>query len=280
MNNPKVSILICAYNSWDYICKTIDSVLNQSFADFELFILDNNSSDKTIENIESFKDQRIKLYKSNINYWPYAWLNYLLEKASWDYIAILDHDDLWANNKLKKQVGFLDNNFDFIWCGTETIMYYESDKKYFTYYLKEKNNYTIHSSLIFRKWDYRYDTSVMYFADAYFQKFNLCNWKDLIYNIAEPLTFHLIKDSLNNLTYSWFKLNSDNIRRLFKVHWITLYAFLALWYEISRYIIIRAKIAKTFPRFFKFFDRLPYRVVGWWFHNMDDNRELKESFGI
>jgi glycosyltransferase involved in cell wall biosynthesis len=278
--SKKVSVLICSYNSWKYIFDTIKSVLNQSYVDFELLILDNDSKDDTVKNIKSFSTKRIKLFESKINYWPYGWLNYLLEKSEWDYIAILDHDDLWAKNKLEIQVDFLEKNLEFVWCGTETVMYYESDKKYFLYYLKERNNYTIHSSLLFRKWDYKYDDKVLYFADAYFQKFALCKWQNLIYNIKEPLTFHLIKDGFNNLTYTWFKLNTANIKRLFEVHSITLYAFLALWYEVSRYFIIKLKIAKTFPNFFKFFDRLPYKTVWGWFRDFEEDREVSEKFSI
>lgn len=265
----KISILICSYNSWNYIVHTIRSVLMQTYTDFDLLILDNNSKDDTIKNIESFHDNRIKLFKSDINYWSYWGLNYLLEKSAWDYIAILDHDDLWAKNKLEKQVVFLENNLGFVWCGTQTVMYYESDKKYFLYYLKEKNNYTIHSSLMFRNGNYRYDNSILYFADAYFQKFILCKWQEFIFNIKEPLTFHLIKDNFNNLSYSWFQLDFKNIKRLFQVHWLTLYAFLALWYEIKRYFIIRLWVAKKFPNFFKFFDRLPYKFVWWWFQDFE-----------
>lgn len=277
--NKKVSILICSYNSWNYIFNTIKSVLNQSYINFELLILDNNSKDETVKNIESFQDERIKLFKSNINYWPYWGLNYLLDNSSWDYIAILDHDDLWANNKLELQVDFLEKNQEFIWCGTKTVMFYESDSKYFEYYLQEKNYYTIHSSLMFRKWDYKYDDSIFYFADWYFQKNILCKWKKLIYNIDESLTFHLIKDNFNNLSYSWFKINYKNFKRVFDLHWITLYSFLALWYELSRYIIIRIKIAKTFPKFFKWFDRAPYNVVGNWFKDYKWS-EIEKKFSI
>lgn len=265
----KVSILICAYNSGKYIFPTIKTVLAQSLQDFELLILDNNSSDGTVKNILSFQDNRIKLFQEKINHGPYGGLNFLLEKASWEYIAILDHDDLWAKDKLEKQVKFLEKNKEFIWCWSKTLMYYESDKKYFLYKLKQKNNYTIHSSLLFKNWNYRYDNTTLYFADAYFQKFNLCEWKDKIYNLDEILTFHLIKDNFNNLTYTWFKLNYKNIKRLFEVHSITLYAFLALWYEISRYCIIRLKIAKIFTKFFKWFDRAPYKIVWEGFHDFE-----------
>lgn len=85
----KVSILICAYNSGKYIFPTIKTVLAQSLQDFELLILDNNSSDGTVKNILSFQDNRIKLFQEKINHGPYGGLNFLLEKASWEYIAIL-----------------------------------------------------------------------------------------------------------------------------------------------------------------------------------------------
>jgi glycosyltransferase involved in cell wall biosynthesis len=274
---PKVSILICAYNSWNYIFQTIQSVLSQTYWEFELLILDNNSKDETVKNIQSFQDDRIKLFQSDKNYWPYWWINYLLDRSSWNYIAILDHDDLWSCDKLEKQVDFLDNHTEFIWCGTKTVMYYESDSKYFEYYLQEKNYYTIHSSLMFRNGKYRYDDTIFYFADGYFQKNILCKWEKFIYNLDEPLTFHLIKDNFNNLSYSWFKINYANFKRVFDLHWITLYAFLALWYELSRYIIIRSRIAKVFPKFFKCFDRAPYKVVGGEFKDFEGS-DVEKKF--
>jgi glycosyltransferase involved in cell wall biosynthesis len=63
----KISILICTYNSGNYILPTIQSVLNQSFTDFELLILDNASTDNTIENIKYFNDNRIRLFKNKSN---------------------------------------------------------------------------------------------------------------------------------------------------------------------------------------------------------------------
>jgi glycosyltransferase involved in cell wall biosynthesis len=64
----KISILICSYNSGEYIFNTIKSVLKQTYTNFELLILDNNSKDDTVKNIKSFQDERIKLFESKINY--------------------------------------------------------------------------------------------------------------------------------------------------------------------------------------------------------------------
>ncbi|MDD4530665.1 MAG: glycosyltransferase family 2 protein [Candidatus Gracilibacteria bacterium] len=274
---PKVSVLICTYNSGNYIFDTIKCVLNQTYSNLELLIVDNNSKDETVKNIKSFNDTRIKIFESNVNLGAYGGINFLLEKASGDYMAILDHDDLWTGNKLEKQVNFLENNKEFIGCGTETVMYYESDKKYFLYYLKKKNYYTVHPSLLFRKGDYRYDLEILYFSDAYFQKFALCKGQKLIYNVKEPLTYHLIKDGFNNLTYSWFKINAKNIKRVFEIHGITLYAFSALGYELSRYFLVRFKIVRILPKFFKWFDRLPYKFVGGEFRDFETD-DLKKVF--
>lgn len=258
----KVSVIICTYNSWKYIINTIKSILNQTYSNFEILILDNNSTDKTIEYIEQFKDERIKLFKWKKNIWPYKWLNFLLKNATWNYIAIQDHDDLWHKQKLEKQVQFLEKNKEYIWCWTETIMYYENNKTYFNYYLKEKNYYTVHPSLVFRNNNiFRYDEKLTYFWDAYSQKNNLCKNKKLIYNIKKPLTLHIIKWWYSNFTYSWFKFNLQYIKRIFDLHNFSFYSFFVLFYEIFRkLLLIFLKIFKN-EKIFIFFDRLPYKLT-------------------
>lgn len=259
---PNVSVLLCAYNSWDYIISTIKSILNQTYSDFELLILNNNSSDNTLNNISSFTDSRIKLYNLNKNLWPYKWLNFLLEKAKWKYIAIQDHDDIWHKEKLEKQILFLDNNKNYVWCWTKTVMFYEYDKKYFLYYLKKKNYYTIHPSLVFRNIDWlKYDENLEYFWDAYFQKVILCKWKKQIYNIDDSLTLHLIKKWYSNYTFSWFKFNSRYIKRIFEVHSFSLYSFFILFYEITKKIFLFfLKLINNY-KLYVYFDRLPYLLI-------------------
>lgn len=270
----KVSILICTYNSGNYILATILSVLNQSLPDFELLILDNSSTDNTIEKIKSFNDRRIKLYEWKSNIWPYAWLNFLLEKAKGDYIAIQDHDDIWAQKKLEKQVNFLETNKEYIWCWTKTVMYYENDEQYFLYYLKEKNYYTIHPSLVFRNiWNIKYDESLMYFWDAYFQKKILCKDKKLIYNLDEPLTLHLIKKWYSNFTFSWFKINIKFIKRIIDVHSITLYSIFVIWYEIiKKFMLFIIKKLDNY-KLYVWFDRLPYKLSWNKFKDIKDAKD-------
>ena len=110
----KVSVLLCSYNAEVYIRATLQSLLAQTYTNIEILILDNNSKDTTVEIIKSYKDTRIRLYLSEKNLGPYGGLNFLLEQATGEYIAIQDHDDLWHPQKLAKQIVFLDKNHKYI----------------------------------------------------------------------------------------------------------------------------------------------------------------------
>ena len=150
MDKIWVSILICTYNAEHTIINTLNSCLSQSYQNFEILIHDDMSVDNTLLAIKSINDQRIKIINSWKKLWPYGGLNFLLEIAKGKYIAIQDHDDIWHSDKLKTQVNFLDDNIYYVWCGTKTLMYYESDTRWFEYYLWESSSYAIHPSLIFR----------------------------------------------------------------------------------------------------------------------------------
>lgn len=94
------SVIIPLYNKEIYIAETVQSVLNQSFENFELIIVDDGSTDKSLEIVRSYKDDRIKIY-SQENKGAGAARNYGAELAKADYIAFLDADDLWNTNHLK-----------------------------------------------------------------------------------------------------------------------------------------------------------------------------------
>jgi len=110
MNEPLVSIVTPAYNSQDYIEKTIQSILNQSYTNWELIIVDDCSTDDTVNMIKDFSDQRIKLHKLEENSGAAVARNSAIGKATGDYLAFLDSDDLWVKDKLKKQVTFMQHH--------------------------------------------------------------------------------------------------------------------------------------------------------------------------
>ncbi len=106
----KVSIICPCYNSEKYIKQTIDSIFAQSEQDFEILIVDDNSRDKSVEIIESYKDKKIRLFKNTENKGAAYCRNLALVNATGEYIAFLDSDDLWARDKLGKQIEFMERN--------------------------------------------------------------------------------------------------------------------------------------------------------------------------
>jgi len=110
INEPLVSIVTPAYNSQDYIQETIQSILNQSYTNWELIIVDDCSTDDTVNIINSFTDQRIKLHKLKENSGAAIARNTAIGKATGDYLAFLDSDDVWVMDKLKKQVMFMQHH--------------------------------------------------------------------------------------------------------------------------------------------------------------------------
>ena len=110
MATPKVSIIVPTYNRADMIADTIDSILNQTYKDFELIIVDNESTDNTEEVVKSYKDKRIRYFKHQNNGIIAVNRNYGTGKARGEYIAFCDDDDLWLPEKLEKQVLELDKD--------------------------------------------------------------------------------------------------------------------------------------------------------------------------
>jgi glycosyltransferase involved in cell wall biosynthesis len=106
---PKVSVVIPAYNAMVYLPQTIDSVLNQTFTDFELLIINNSSSDNIIEWVSQIPDSRITLITQE-NQGATNSRNTGILRAKGEYIAFLDADDLWDQTKLEKQVSCLEQN--------------------------------------------------------------------------------------------------------------------------------------------------------------------------
>jgi len=101
-----VSIISPAFNASSTISTTINSVLNQSYENWEMLIADDCSSDNTVDIVKSYhkKDSRISLYQNTINLGPAGTRNMLLRKARGRFIAFLDTDDQWLPNKLTKQI--------------------------------------------------------------------------------------------------------------------------------------------------------------------------------
>lgn len=112
----KVSIIMPNYNCEKFIVETINSVLAQTYPNWELLIVDDCSTDKSVEIIKNYcdNDARIKLFINEKNSGAAASRNLALREAKGKWIAFLDSDDLWLPEKLEKQIAFMvDNGYDF-----------------------------------------------------------------------------------------------------------------------------------------------------------------------
>ncbi|WP_425880017.1 glycosyltransferase family 2 protein [Acinetobacter sp. TWP2-2-3] len=109
-----VSIIMPAYNAEKLISDSINSVLSQTYKNFELIVIDDCSQDQTSQVVENFilKDKRVKLIKNIKNKGVAETRNTGLDQAKGDYVAFLDSDDKWDNNKLEKQLAVLKERND------------------------------------------------------------------------------------------------------------------------------------------------------------------------
>ena len=101
-----VSIIIPTYNTEKYIEKCIQSVLEQTYTDYEIIIVDDCSTDNSMDVVARFKDPRIKVIKNEINRGPSYSRNRGIQLSKGDFIALLDSDDWWDSKQIRNYDGF------------------------------------------------------------------------------------------------------------------------------------------------------------------------------
>jgi len=144
--NPLVSVVMTSNNRSKLISRAILSVINQSYQNWELIIVDDASTDNTLTILKEWasKEKRIKIIINENNLWQQYGLSLNLNKgidlSKGKYIARLDDDDYWIDKeKIKKQVEFLENNPDYVVCGGGVIVEDEFGKEIFRYLKNEKD---------------------------------------------------------------------------------------------------------------------------------------------
>jgi len=163
MKEPKISVVMSAYNSDIHIDKAIESILAQDFSDFEFIIIDDNSSDATFRILSDYKkkDDRIHIIKNESNMGLAASLNKGIKIAKGQYIARQDADDISMRNRISRQLEFLEQNKDISMTGTFYEILGENGKLLYKIrlpcldaeikeYLKSVNCFC-HGSVMFRR---------------------------------------------------------------------------------------------------------------------------------
>ncbi|KAA6340152.1 putative teichuronic acid biosynthesis glycosyltransferase TuaG [termite gut metagenome] len=142
--NELISIITPCCNSYLYISDAINSVLSQTYTEWELIIIDDCSTDGSDKIIKAYcnKDLRIKYFKTEkISGSPAIPRNIGIENAKGKYIAFLDSDDIWFHSKLQEQIEFMNfHNYSFIYSNYKKISV-NAKRNYFTIKTKAKSNY-------------------------------------------------------------------------------------------------------------------------------------------
>ncbi|WP_138495940.1 glycosyltransferase family 2 protein [Paenibacillus pinistramenti] len=123
---PKITVLMPAYNTRKYIKDAVDSILNQSFKDFEFVIIDDCSTDGTLEYLRGLKDPRIRLITHSSNKGLVYSLNEGLNMADGKYIARMDSDDISARHRFERQYAYMEEHPEVGVLGTYMTLYHNS----------------------------------------------------------------------------------------------------------------------------------------------------------
>jgi glycosyltransferase involved in cell wall biosynthesis len=118
MATPRVSVFMPVYNAGNDLTEAIQSILNQTYRDFEFVIVNDGSTDQSLNVLQSFQDTRIRIINNESNKGLIASLNIGLEKCIGEYIIRMDQDDISLPQRIEKQVEFLDNNPEYGLVGT------------------------------------------------------------------------------------------------------------------------------------------------------------------
>jgi len=199
MERPKLSIIMSVYNEEKYLREAMDSILNQTFRDFEFLIINDCSTDSSREIILSYPDPRIRLIDNTVNIGLTCSLIKGLQLAAGEYIARQDADDISLPRRLEKQINFLHQNATVGLVGTSPIVINEEGKCLFVIpvltgikELKkelENGNQFTHGSVVFRKkcieqvGSYRKEFKVAQDYDLWLRLSKFFN----LANISEPL---------------------------------------------------------------------------------------------
>jgi glycosyltransferase involved in cell wall biosynthesis len=164
---PAISVLMSVFNSEKYLQEAIESVLNQTFTDFEFLIIDDCSTDSSLEIIKNYKDSRIRIFRNPVNSGLIKSLNYLIDKAKGRFLARLDSDDIALPNRFETQYNlmnsdknlvlsasnclFIDQNSNMLNSGRHFLSSKNDlDNDFINWLMLFPENHIIHSSVMMR----------------------------------------------------------------------------------------------------------------------------------
>tara|TARA_A100001015_G_scaffold321461_1_gene452326 strand:- start:1485 stop:2282 length:798 start_codon:yes stop_codon:yes gene_type:complete len=229
---PLVSIIMNCYNGEKYLKKSVNSVVQQKYKNWEIIFFDNCSTDKSISTIKSFKNKKIKIYRSKKYLKLYAARNLAIKYAKGNYIAFLDTDDYWHSSKLNLQINYiLEKKKKFVF---SNFYYLQGKRKYINNKMKSFKEGFVTQDLLN---DYGLGILTVLMSKKFFQKkkfdpkYEIIGDFDYFLNLSvenyfgyinKPLAFYRVHD--NNFSQkkinlwieelkNWLKKNKDTFNK-------------------------------------------------------------------
>ena len=229
--NNLISVIINCRNSQKYIKETIDSVINQTYKNFEIIIVNNNSTDNTKNIIFSYSDQRIKYFELNKSISLGAARNIALKESSGEFIAFIDSDDIWDKSKIELTLKEFQNNIGLVY---SDVVYFNSEKSFNLYKGRKAYEGNCFSSLLT---DYNLCISSCVISRKYMNQFlfdenlNVCedldfflkiSYKSKLKYVPKTLVKYRIHGSNLSITnqhmfYEEFKIVLKNLKKKFNI---------------------------------------------------------------
>lgn len=204
-HSPRITVLMTLFNGERYLREAIESILNQTYGDFEFLIIDDASTDSSKNIILSYNDSRIRLIVNEINIGFVLSLNKGLQLAKGKYIARMDADDAAIETRLEKQLDYISNNSNvgLVTCCWETIdeesnsIFKQNEILNFEerYYVLHFKNCIVHSSVLFNK-------KLVLNLGGYNKDFATCEDYDLWCRIANVSKIEQVEDILVKWRYN------------------------------------------------------------------------------
>ena len=221
IKSPLVSVIVTTFNRKELLKETIDSILNQTFTDFELIVVDNYSEYNFVDYIKSFSDNKLIAFQNKNNGIIAVNRNYGIKKAKGKYIAFCDDDDCWDSEKLAKQIPYLREKnvmgVGSIYTTIGSVGFKKNKSQDKLKHLRfddiiQSNKLALSSLIIKKRANYFFNENRQFIGveDWYFQLNILHNSNNIIILLPEKLLYYRIHDQN-------FSINANQLKRGFLI---------------------------------------------------------------
>ena len=270
---PEITILMPVRNGEKYIKESIDSILKQTFTDFELLIMDDGSTDRTVERIERYTDERIRLIRRKHNF--IRNLNEGLELALGAYIARMDADDIMHTERLRIQLKRMKKNPNITVCGTWAKIFSDKGNERNVFHFGHeiicepvlellKYNMLLHPSVMVKK-EFLFNHHIKYQNYPYVEDYKL--WFDIAKAggilFVEPQELMMLRRSDTQVTVTKKEemfLGSIRLRKEILLYLLSIYHNKALNSLLSDLEYLEKNKWMSYEDIFRFFVNLFNRI--------------------